>query len=68
MFGFWTPDVIADGSIDQLRDIANRHSPDLVMCNYQIWRPDVVINSRKHKKELQVTTFGGYTISGAFNT
>ncbi|MGV8837580.1 glycosyltransferase family 2 protein, partial [Cellvibrio sp.] len=29
-------DVIADGAIDQLRGIVNRHSPDLVMCDYQI--------------------------------
>lgn len=54
-------DVIADGAIDQLRGIVNRHSPDLVMCDYQIWRPGVVVNSRKHKKESQVTTFDGPT-------
>ncbi|MDO8342292.1 MAG: glycosyltransferase [Cellvibrio sp.] len=54
-------DALVDGAIDQLRDIVNRHSPDLVMCDYQIWRPGVTVNSHRHKKESHITTFGGYT-------
>lgn len=54
-------DALVDGAIDQLRAIVNRNSPDLVMCDYQIWRPVVVVSSRKHKKESQITTFDGHT-------
>lgn len=54
-------DVIANGAIDQLRSIVSHHSPDLIMCDYQMWRPDVAVNYHKHKKESHVTTFDGHT-------
>lgn len=29
------------------------------MCDYQIWRPDVIGDARRDKKEFHITTFGG---------
>ena len=51
-------DVLVDGAINKLEKIVGRHSPDLVMCDYQMWRPGVEVNSRKQKKEAHITTFG----------
>ena len=52
-------DVLVDGAIDQLRKIVKDYSPDLVMCDYEMWRPDVEITTRKHRKERHVKSFEG---------
>lgn len=52
-------DVLVNGAIDQLRAIVNQCAPDLVMCDYQMWRPGAAVNSRRPNKELHVSSFGG---------
>lgn len=56
-------DALADGAIAQLQSIVKHHAPDLVLCDYQIWRPDENQISSKQKKrwrkEQHVTTFSG---------
>lgn len=52
-------DVLVDGAINQLRKILERYSPDLVMCDYQIWRPGVDVTTTKHRKEQHVKSFEG---------
>jgi glycosyltransferase involved in cell wall biosynthesis len=51
-------DVLVDGAINQLRKILERYSPDLVMCDYEMWRPGVLLDRRKQKKEAHLTSFG----------
>jgi len=51
-------DALVDGAINKLWKIIGRYSPDLVMCDYQMWRPGVKVHSRRQKKELHVGTFG----------
>lgn len=51
-------DVLVDGAINQLRKIIGRYSPDLVMCDYQIWRPGIKLHRQKQRKESHITTFG----------
>lgn len=52
-------DALADGAINQLRQIVARHAPDLVICDYQIWRPDVETETSKQHKERHVKSFEG---------
>ncbi len=51
-------DALVDGAIHQLWKIIGRYSPDLVMCDYQMWRPGITINPSKQKKESHISTFG----------
>ncbi len=51
-------DTLVDGAINQLWRIIGRYSPDLVMCDYQMWRPGIAIHPHKQKKESHITTFG----------
>jgi glycosyltransferase involved in cell wall biosynthesis len=53
-------DVLVDGAVHQLRKIVERYAPDLVMCDYQIWRPSVEIITSKHRKEQHVKSFEGF--------
>lgn len=32
-------DALGEGSIAQLRNVVTQHSPDLVICDYAIWKP-----------------------------
>lgn len=52
-------DVLVDGAVNQLWKIVGRYSPDLVMCDYQMWRPDVKTITPKHHKERHVKSFEG---------
>lgn len=51
-------DALVDGAVNKLQQIIGLYSPDLVMCDYQMWRPDIKVHSRRQKKELHVGTFG----------
>lgn len=52
-------DALADGAIAQLKGIVKKHEPDLVMCDYEIWRPGVQLDKRKQKKERHISSFDG---------
>lgn len=52
-------DALADGAIAQLKGIVKKHEPDLVMCDYEIWRPGVQLDKRKQKKERHISSFEG---------
>ncbi|WP_062060729.1 glycosyltransferase family 2 protein [Cellvibrio sp. OA-2007] len=52
-------DALVEGAIAQLRNIVNQHNPDLVMCDYQMWRPELLDNFGQFKKELHLVTFAG---------
>lgn len=49
-------DVLAADAVSQLKKIINRYSPDLIMCDYKRWRPDVV---RPQARENHLSSFGG---------
>jgi len=50
-------DVLVDGAINQLWRIVERYSPDLVMCDYHMWRPGIAVEWRKQRKESHISTF-----------
>ncbi len=52
-------DVVTPNAINELREITAQHSPDLVLCNYSLWRPHAENSTRKRKIETPVTTFAG---------
>lgn len=52
-------DALNDGAVAQLRSIVQQHSPELVLCDYRIWRPGGNSISRKAKKEHHVKCFAG---------
>lgn len=51
-------DVLADHAISQLYEITERHNPDLIICDFEIWRPGLDSKLQK-KKELHVSSFFG---------
>jgi glycosyltransferase involved in cell wall biosynthesis len=52
-------DRLAEGAVLRLRNVVEAHNPDLVLCDFRIWRPDVLSPSKNVKKELRVASFGG---------
>ncbi len=52
-------DVMAKGALEELRGIVLAHSPDLIMCDYCIWRPETKILSKNWKRESHVASFSG---------
>lgn len=52
-------DALQDGAIDSLRRIAFEQNPDLILCDYHIWRIDEVISSRQAQNEKHVKTLRG---------
>lgn len=49
-------DVMAVGAVTHLKKIVDLHTPDLIMCDYKRWRPDVV---KQKSKENHLASFGG---------
>jgi glycosyltransferase involved in cell wall biosynthesis len=49
-------DVLAADAVRQLKIIIDLHSPDLIMCDFKRWRPDVV---RQRERENHLSSFGG---------
>ena len=52
-------DALSEGAISQLRKIVEENSPDLVMCDYRIWRSEHNLSPKKWQKEQHVRTFFG---------
>lgn len=48
-------DALAPGAIAELADVVHRHSPDLIMCDYQKWVTDKPLSAGE--LGAQVTTF-----------
>jgi glycosyltransferase involved in cell wall biosynthesis len=51
-------DALEPGSIDQLRTIVDQHQPDLVLCDYRVWRSRQALK-HKWRGENHVRTFAG---------
>ncbi|OWQ89213.1 hypothetical protein CDN98_01270 [Roseateles terrae] len=51
-------DCLVPGAVEQLRQLVRREQPDLVLCDYSVWRP---VQHRKHRRrgELHRRTFIG---------
>ncbi len=49
-------DVLAEDAIRQLKQIIDLHSPDLIMCDFKRWQPDLV---RQQARENHLASFGG---------
>jgi len=49
-------DVLAADAVSQLKKIIALHSPDLIMCDFKRWRPDVV---KQRERENHLSSFGG---------
>ena len=52
-------DVLADGAISQLKNIVENHSPDLIMCDFMIWRPYETVAPKRLRRESHVNGFSG---------
>lgn len=52
-------DVLADGALAQLKSIVENSSPDLILCDYMIWRPQDALTQRRLKRESHVKGFCG---------
>ena len=52
-------DVIRLGAVASLKKIIETNSPDLILCNYHIWRTDQIISAKKVRNELHVKSFSG---------
>lgn len=52
-------DVLADGAILQLKNIVENYSPDLIMCDFMIWRPHESMPFKRQQKELHIAGFNG---------
>ena len=48
-------DAMNEGSVARLRQIVQQHKPDMVVCDYQIWRTD----DRKSETNSYIKSFGG---------
>jgi glycosyltransferase involved in cell wall biosynthesis len=44
-------DVLKSDAIESLKNIVNKHNPDLILCDYEIWYPDN-IHENKHVKSF----------------
>ena len=49
-------DIMAENAVSQLKEIVQLHSPDLIMCDFKRWRPDV---SKQRKSENHLSSFAG---------
>lgn len=49
-------DVLATDAVSQLKKIIDLHTPDLIMCDFKRWRPDVV---KQRTTENHLSSFGG---------
>ena len=52
-------DVLVDGAVARLKNIIENHSPDLIMCDFMIWRPHEFMPFKKQQKELHIAGFNG---------
>jgi glycosyltransferase involved in cell wall biosynthesis len=52
-------DVIEQGTISRLRNIIDEHSPDLIMCDYCLWRTEEKELSKHWRKERHIASFHG---------
>lgn len=49
-------DCLSDGAVRALKNIIEKENPDLVMCDYSVWRPDIANVARQ---EVHTTGFSG---------
>ena len=49
-------DVLAANAVHELKEIINQHSPELIMCDFKRWRPDV---DSQHARESHLSSFAG---------
>ncbi len=54
-------DVLADGAIRQLKNIVENYSPDLIMCDFMIWRPHDIVAPKRLRRESHINGFSGKT-------
>ncbi len=52
-------DALNDGAVAELQSVVRQHSPELVLCDYRIWRTEGSSTYGKAKKERHVKTFAG---------
>lgn len=50
-------DILVEGAVAALRSIIQQHTPDLVMCDYEIWKPETQGNH--NRKQSYAKSFGG---------
>lgn len=58
-------DALSEGAISQLKSIVDLHSPDVVLCDYSVWRPGVTVSPKRAARESRVSSFGG--VSGCLS-
>ena len=52
-------DALTPGAVAQLHNIVQEYSPDLVMCDYRIWRADAKALMQSWVQERHIHTFAG---------
>ncbi len=52
-------DVLVEGCVSKLKYIVEQNSPDMVLCDYSIWRPGVLLSEKQASKESHISTFNG---------
>lgn len=60
-------DALVDGVVARLRSIAENSSPDLIMCDFMIWRPNQIVTPKIQKREAHVRGFSGPSFQALHN-
>jgi glycosyltransferase involved in cell wall biosynthesis len=52
-------DTLVFGAVTKLKKIIDEHNPDLIMCDYEVWREKPLADVRKRLRDRHIASFGG---------